>query len=340
MTISPNVEVSVIIPLYNKEASIKRAVYSVLSQTFQSFEIIIINDGSTDNGLEIVRGINDNRIKIIEQKNSGVSAARNRGIMEAVSDLIAFLDADDEWMPDFLKTIIYLRNKYLSCDVFATYYFFKDFNNKIRYPMISKLPFNNDGIIDNYFQVAASSDPPLWTSAVAVNRKAIITIGMFPVGVISGEDLITWGKLALKYKIAYSKIPNAIYHISGLHQVNIKIREDVLYKYKFSIEFVAQELEKLLDIAELHDLEGIKSYIGLYYKMCFINYLQIFDKRGIIKSFKKMTFYTNKYLYLFYPLILHCPMIVLNLLLKYIRIIKDKVSQLHIGFMTFIGHDT
>ena len=89
--------ISVVIPLYNKEKYIKRAIESVLNQTFQKFEIIVVNDGSTDKSAEIVQNIKDPRIRLINQKNAGVSAARNRGIQEAKYEYIAFLDADDFW---------------------------------------------------------------------------------------------------------------------------------------------------------------------------------------------------------------------------------------------------
>lgn len=88
--------VSIIIPLYNKAPYIKRALDSVISQTIQDFEVIVVNDGSTDGGEHIVEGYSDARIHLVHQKNKGVSAARNRGVSLAKSNMVAFLDADDE----------------------------------------------------------------------------------------------------------------------------------------------------------------------------------------------------------------------------------------------------
>lgn len=101
--------VSVIIPLYNKALYIRRALDSVLCQTFKDFEIIVVDDGSTDDGAEIVSKYLDSRITLIRQSNSGPGAARNRGVSLAKGELIAFLDADDEWLPEYLeRTVSYL----------------------------------------------------------------------------------------------------------------------------------------------------------------------------------------------------------------------------------------
>ncbi len=107
-----NPEVSVVIPLYNKGLYIARALNSVLAQTFQDFEVILVDDGSTDDGAEVIGGVDDPRIQLIQQENLGVSAARNRGIEAARAELVAFLDADDEWLPCFLSKIIDLSDKY------------------------------------------------------------------------------------------------------------------------------------------------------------------------------------------------------------------------------------
>jgi glycosyltransferase involved in cell wall biosynthesis len=184
--------ISIVIPLYNKEIEVSRAIKSVLNQTVQDFELIVVNDGSTDKGPDVVRAINDPRIRMINEENGGVSAARNRGIKETRSELIAFLDADDEWMPSFLETIFRLRRNYPSCSVFATNYLYGHINGSFTPPIIRELPgFPWEGIFKNYFKVASKSNPPIWSSAVALTKKAITSIGGFPVGITFGEDLLT-----------------------------------------------------------------------------------------------------------------------------------------------------
>jgi glycosyltransferase involved in cell wall biosynthesis len=96
--------ISVIIPLYNKAAHVRRAVASVLAQDCDDFEVIVVNDGSTDHGEEVVWQISDPRVRLIYQENRGPGAARNAGIRAARSNILAFLDADDEWLPHYLYT--------------------------------------------------------------------------------------------------------------------------------------------------------------------------------------------------------------------------------------------
>lgn len=207
-------KISVVIPLYNKEKSIASTLQTVLNQTFTDYEIVIVNDGSTDNSIAEVEKIQDNRIRLIHQQNAGVSAARNRGIEEAKGELIAFLDADDEWKPEYLATQYQLSQKYPECSVFACNYEFHDTEGNVKSTIIHKLPFVGEtGILTNYFEVASCSHPPLCTSAVVVRKMALQSIGGFPVGVISGEDLLTWARLSINGYIAFCNRPLAIYNL-------------------------------------------------------------------------------------------------------------------------------
>lgn len=265
--------ISVIIPLYNKENYIKQSIESVLNQTFSNYEIIVIDDGSTDNGPEEVFKFQDKRIRLIHQNNSGVSEARNRGIKEAKYDLIAFLDADDEWMPDYLQTQYELSMKYPDCSVFACNYQFMDSTGKTTKTIINKIQFSGiDGVLENYFEVACCSHPPLWTSAVVVSKNAIENIGGFPLGVKSGEDLITWSKLACKYKIAYTKSSKAIFILDNSHLIRNKPQ-----RLHDENGIADSSFEKLYN--ENKNIKGLKSYISLWYKMRASVYLRLNNKK-------------------------------------------------------------
>lgn len=212
----PEMKISVIVPLYNNRNEVERAIHSIFTQTVSGYEVVVVNDGSSDGGDGIVRAMNDPRVRIITQENKGVSAARNRGIVEAKNDLIAFLDADDEWKPNFLETIARLRDAFPDGSVFATHYLYRELNGAVGVPILRRLPPGEwEGILQNYFEVAAHSDPPLWSSAVAVRKKALESIGGFPDNIAIGEDLLTWARLAVQYRIAYSKKPCAIFWLRG-----------------------------------------------------------------------------------------------------------------------------
>lgn len=197
-------EFTVVIPLYNKERHISRAIASVLNQTHRDLELIVVDDGSTDRGVSKVKMIKDPRIRIIKQENSGVSAARNRGITEASSEFIAFLDADDAWKPNFLEVIQSLIEDYPEAGAYGTGYEFSYQSSKRVLPN-SILSFEKDwhGLVDDYFRAAMSS-PLLSASSVVIPKKVFNNIGLFTVGVKRGEDLEMWCRIALNYKIAFS----------------------------------------------------------------------------------------------------------------------------------------
>lgn len=252
---------SVIIPLYNKELSIVSTLQTVLDQTFSDYEIVIVDDGSTDSSVAEVEKVQDSRIRLIHQQNAGVSAARNRGIKEAKGDLIAFLDADDEWKPEYLATQYHLFQKYPECSVFACNYEFRDVSGKVTPTLIHKLPFvGEDGILSNYFEVASCSHPPLWTSAVMVKKQAMQAIGGFPLGIKSGEDLLTWARLAVNGMIAYSKRPLAVF----IFDERI-FNADQKQRMPESVDVVGNELFKLYKANP--GIVGIKQYVGLWHKM-------------------------------------------------------------------------
>lgn len=113
-----NADISVIIPLYNKGRIIERTVKSVLNQTYPHFELIIVDDGSTDNSVAVVKQFDDERIQLIQQPNAGPSAARNKGVQNAQTDWIVFLDGDDELLHEALFHFAELRNKYNKASIY------------------------------------------------------------------------------------------------------------------------------------------------------------------------------------------------------------------------------
>ncbi|WP_214019921.1 glycosyltransferase family 2 protein [Methanoculleus sp.] len=206
--------ISVVIPLYNKGPYIARALNSVLAQTVRDFEVIVVDDGSTDDGAETVRGFEDPRIRLIRQENRGVSAARNEGIEAARAELVAFLDADDEWMPRHLEALLRLQDKFPRAGAYGTAYLLKENDSTIRVP-----PFSTDippepweGLLSNYYRDAIRGTPPISSSIVAVPKRILDEMAGFDTGAWYGEDVDLWGRIALKYPIAFTWDGMGIYH--------------------------------------------------------------------------------------------------------------------------------
>jgi glycosyltransferase involved in cell wall biosynthesis len=211
--------VSVVIPLYNKGCYIERALRSVIAQTVQDFEIIVVDDGSTDEGPSFVNSFSDPRIELIRQNNSGVSVARNRGIKRANAELVAFLDADDEWKPSFLETILGLHKRFPNVGVHATAYEFRLPNGKTMLPNYEAIPPSPwEGLIPSYFR-SALGPPPVWSSAVCIPKQIFEKIGVFCVGEALGEDIDMWARIALKYPISFSWKIGAVYRQDAISRV-------------------------------------------------------------------------------------------------------------------------
>lgn len=214
---------SVVIPLYNKENHIVSTVKTVLSQSFQNFEIVVVNDGSIDNSINLLLQLCDEKIRIINQNNAGVSAARNKGISESEGQYIALLDADDLWLENHLENLYGLIHNFPSAGIYATAYRVKDFNNEYKDINIYGLPKESVNLlIPNYFNSVANGDNLVWTSAVCMPKEIFESSNIwFPEGEKYGEDQYVWARVAIEYHIAYSVEPSAIY-IHGAENNTIK----------------------------------------------------------------------------------------------------------------------
>ena len=200
--------ISVIIPLFNKEQFIKKTLLSVLNQTFSDFEILLINDGSTDGSVDVVNSFNDKRIILYTTKNKGVSHARNYGVSKSISDLIVFLDADDLWEYNHLENLHRLYTSFPNCGLYATAYSKQFFNGKKMKAQFNGVSSDHFGVIDDYFS-ASTIDSIAWTSAVLIPKKTFLEIGGFDEEMRSGQDTDLWIRIALKESVAFSAIASA-----------------------------------------------------------------------------------------------------------------------------------
>lgn len=200
------ITVSVVIPLFNKAAHIRQAIESVLEQTRRPEEVLVIDDGSSDDGDRVVQQY-ASTVSLIRRPHQGVSAARNFGIEIAKSPAVAFLDADDFWKPRFLESVTALLDRFpQACAAGSGYEFLTQPGHIEQFHFAGISKHSWEGVID-YFACLAASDygaPPLHASGVIARRHVLKKIGGFPVGVRWGEDHDTWARLALAGDIAFT----------------------------------------------------------------------------------------------------------------------------------------
>ena len=250
---------SIIIPLYNKERHVERCLNSVFDQTCQNFEIILVDDGSTDKSIDIVNKISkEHPIRIFHQDNGGVSSARNNGIRQAKYDYIAFLDSDDAWKPLFLENILMLIAKFPDAGVFATDYDIIRKEGRMHIPTHKCIPNDqNEVLIPNYFRSMIFGDPMITSSSVCIKKSTFNTVGIFPEEEKLGEDKDMWSRIALVYPIAFS------WYIGATYFENADNRTCLKYIPNYERYFI-RTLQKKLNANEVPEnfIEDVRKYIS------------------------------------------------------------------------------
>jgi glycosyltransferase involved in cell wall biosynthesis len=193
---------SIIIPLYNKERQIKDTLNSVFNQTFKNFEVIIVNDGSTDASLEKVSSFVDLKIKKYSIENQGVSYARNYGIENSKGEHIVFLDADDQWFAHHLLDLKQLIEQYPDCGLYAKGYECIYYNKSTFKAKFLDIAENHYGIVEDYFH-SSQINAIAWTSALAIPRIILDKYGLFDISLKSGQDTDLWVRIALNENVAF-----------------------------------------------------------------------------------------------------------------------------------------
>ena len=204
---------SIIVPLYNKASYVRKALDSIVSQTFKDWELIIVDDGSTDGSAAICEEFSNslthsfsNSIRLIKQPNSGVAAARNNGVKASKGEYVCFLDADDWWEPNFLEEMDKLIKEYPDSGLYATNYIYYK-------PGKTHVALNLErGYIDYPKAYYEGSAMPVTSITTCMPRKVFDEMGGFPVGIKLGEDFLLWAKTALHYPVVFSEKPLAYYN--------------------------------------------------------------------------------------------------------------------------------
>lgn len=246
-------KLSVVIPLYNKEKDIAETLKSLLSQSFKDFEVIIINDGSTDNSESVVKKFNDKRIRFFSKENEGVALTRNLGVEKATTNHIVFLDADDYWYPFHLENVYHLISKFPNEKWYATAYE-KKHNKKLTTSMISPIMKKENwaGIVDDYFKNSLI-DALAWTSAVCMKKKFFQKLNGFDATITNGagEDTDLWLRAALESPLVFSTRISARHNLDGSNRISLTPTKQRIFMDLDKYEISAKEnpyLKKYLDV--------------------------------------------------------------------------------------------
>ncbi|PHR90759.1 MAG: hypothetical protein COA80_15450 [Leeuwenhoekiella sp.] len=209
---------SVIIPVYNKANFVAQTIQSVLAQSFTDYEIILINDGSTDNSLQVLQTFNASNIRLINQENRGLCAARNKGITAAKGEIIALLDADDLWEPQHLQSLYELSQKFPEAKLYGTAYV-ELFSDGTRVPPKINLKTAEPQLLIPDFFEASLFQPLIPPSSFAFQKKIIKTIGGFDSQITYFEDVDFYIRAHLKFKMAYATRATMQYRFESENQV-------------------------------------------------------------------------------------------------------------------------
>ena len=185
---------SVVIPVRDRRRDVQQAVASVLSQTFSDFEVVVVDDGSTDGSGEAALESGDPRLRLVRLPGSGVSVARNAGVAQAKAPWVAFLDSDDVWLPRFLERTLELARAHPNTGlIFSNCLSVRD-----RRPWLD-LPYAGPTLVEDYLEFLIRNEGRgLQTSTTVVHRDTLRAVGGFPPGVARSEDTDTWLRLALR----------------------------------------------------------------------------------------------------------------------------------------------
>ncbi|NND88911.1 MAG: glycosyltransferase [Flavobacteriaceae bacterium] len=267
------IKFSVVIAVYNKEDYIVATLRSVLSQTVQNIEVIVVDDGSTDESARLVKSIQDPRIRFFSQKNQGAGAARNAAIQKAQANFIALLDADDLWHPDHLETIDTMIAASPQEKVFATNSVFIQSGKQLSKHY--SITWSKEEAIQLNFFEASMRESIINSSTTVLHKDVFAQIGYYDESIKSGQDTDLFIRIGLQYPIVFH--PNICVQI---------VRNDE------SLSRTAQRLEDKPSFEKFESLETdnplLKKYIDQNrYSLCLLAKRNN-DTRAFLHFYKKL----------------------------------------------------
>ncbi len=280
---------SVVIPLYNKEKLIEQTLKSLLNQTFYDFEVIIVNDGSTDSSLKIAKNLIDKRFSIYNQENHGASQARNLGIQKSKGKYIALLDADDFWYNNHLLELKKLIETFPKAGLFCANY---EINYNGKFIKHAAFNFNYDSkylIVNDFFSANIINFIPS-SSSSAFLKSTFTELGTYNLNLKSGQDIDLWIRFALKHDIAFN--PNLTMRYNKFDDLSLSKSKYNIDRYEYINNYNTEEqhntsLKLYLDINRyaLAIRSKLNNEIKLYKKLKKeIDYKNLnFKQRALLK---------------------------------------------------------
>lgn len=270
-------EISVIIPAYNAELTIIETIQSVQQQTFQDFELIVIDDGSKDRTVELVHSLKDERLKIFSYENGGVCVARNRGVSHSTGEFIAFLDADDLWTSDKLELQLKALQEHPEAGVAYSWTCFMDEQGE-SLSFLSSPPYSFEG---NVYQKLLVSDFIHSGSNTLIRRQAIESVGDFDSACAGCADWDYWLRLSVNWNFVVVSKHQILYRRSSgsmSSKVEVMKKEAII------------ALEKAYRAAP-PEFQGLKNQtFANLHKYCAGLYLQhSTDINGVLKAGKNLS---------------------------------------------------
>ncbi len=190
-----------------------------MAQTVAPLEIFVVDDGSTDNGPAVVKTFAKQGVRLLQQVHQGVSAARNTGVANACGSYVAFLDADDEWLPNHIEELTRLIAHCHDAALFSTAHQIRRDGRLIQPRLAFKLGWV--GLVEDFFGAYSEGLSLVNSCTACVRKNALDSVGGFPVGIRRGEDVIAWVKLALSYPVAHSSVVTAIFNQEAVNRSDL-----------------------------------------------------------------------------------------------------------------------
>ncbi len=289
--------VSAVVPLYNKARHIERAVRSILAQDSPVHEVIVVDDGSTDGGADLVEKEFGSSVHVLRQKNAGVSAARNTGIRQAGGDHIALLDSDDEWRPGLVRRMKTLASTFQDAGVYGAGFAIATGQGTLQIPRYLEIPDAPwEGILSDYF-LSAMYDSPICSSSAMVPRQVFSRVGLYNESISIGEDIHLWGRIALSYPVCYCSDVLAVIHEDAENRSSSRkqvMEPDVSYLSDFQRLLEKSILEGKIEAKQAESVRQFVAKKKIEAGVRYLKYLsdgpkarRLFLEAGCSKYFRK-----------------------------------------------------